>query len=82
MVQQITETRELSNLINQSLTLIEKIKSHPQFKLVEYSPDLTLGDAQQALIELQSELPINYSSNVKNTSRESLNFFTLEDFTS
>jgi hypothetical protein len=72
MVQQMTQTRELSNLINQSLTLIEKIKSHPQFKLVEYSPDLTLGDAQQALIELQSEL--------RNPQGEPINIFALEGF--
>lgn len=82
MVQQITETKELSKLISQSLTLIEKIKSHPQFKLVEYSPDLTLGDAQQALIELQSELPIYPTSKVKNNSGEALNVFALEGFTS
>ncbi|WP_414546626.1 hypothetical protein [Nostoc sp. CCY0012] len=74
MVQQITETRDLSKLINQSLTLIEKIKSHPQFKLVEYSPDVTLGDAQQALIELQSEL--------RNPQGEPINIFALEGFTS
>ncbi|QLE59975.1 hypothetical protein [Nostoc sp. TCL26-01] len=73
MVQQMTQTKELSKLINQSLTLIEKIKNHPQFKLVEYSPDLTLGDAQQALIELQSEL--------RNPQGEPINIFALEGFT-
>jgi hypothetical protein len=72
MVQQITETRELSKLISQSLTLIERIKSHPQFQLIEYSPDLTLGDAQQALIELQSELC--------NSQGEPINIFALEGF--
>jgi hypothetical protein len=70
----MTETRELSKLINQSLTLIEKIKNHPQFKTLNYQPDITLGDAQQALIELQSELC--------NPQGEPINIFALEGFTS
>ncbi|WP_414546067.1 hypothetical protein [Nostoc sp. CCY0012] len=74
MVQQMTQTRELSKLINQSLTLIEKIKSHPQFQTLNYQPDVTLGDAQQALMELQSEL--------RNPQREPINIFALEGFTS
>jgi hypothetical protein len=74
MVQQITETRELSKLITQSLTLIEKIKNHPQFQTLNYQPDITLVDAQQALIELQSELC--------NPQGEPINIFALEGFTS
>ena len=55
MVQKMTESKELSTLIDQSLALIDKIQKHPDFHAVKYSPDLTLGDAQQALLELHWE---------------------------
>ena len=55
MVEKMTENKELSTLINQSLALIDQIQKHPDFKAVKYSPDLTLGDAQQALLELHWE---------------------------
>ena len=51
----MTESKELSTLIDQSLALIHKIQNHPDFQAVQYSPDLTLGDAQQALLELHWE---------------------------
>jgi hypothetical protein len=67
-------TRTIQELINQSLETIQEIKNHPQFKTLNYQPDVTLGDAQQALIELRSEL--------LNQHGEPLNIFALEGFTS
>jgi hypothetical protein len=72
VVQKMTESKELSTLINQSLALIDQIQKHPDFQAVEYSPDLTLGDAQQALLELRWEtLPQS----------EPIKTFSLEGFT-
>ena len=72
MVQKMTESKELSTLINQSLALIDQIQKHPDFQAVEYSPDLTLGDAQQALVELRWQtLPQSQPSKT----------FSLEGFT-
>ena len=50
-----TEQTELTDLVDQALEVIAKIQNHRDFKAVEYSPDLTLGDAQQALLELRWE---------------------------
>ncbi len=55
MVQKMTESKELLSLIDQSLALIDQIQKHPDFKATEYHPDLTLGDAQQAFLELRWE---------------------------
>ena len=55
MVGKITKNQELSNLIDQSLALLNQIQKHPDFQALEYHPDVTLGDAQQALIELHWE---------------------------
>jgi hypothetical protein len=67
-------TRTIQELVNQSLETIQEIKNHPHFKTLNYQPDVTLGDAQQALIELQSEL--------RNPQGEPINIFALEGFTS
>ena len=73
MVEKMTESKELSTLINQSLALIDQIQKHPDFKATEYHPDLTLGDAQQAFLELRWQtLPQS----------EQINFFSLERLTS
>ena len=72
MVEKMTERPELLDLIDQSLALLNKIQKHPDFKSVEYAPDVTLGDAQQALIELRWEsLPQS----------PIINIFALEGFT-
>jgi hypothetical protein len=71
VVQKMTESKELSTLINQSLALIEQIQKHPDFQAVEYSPDLTLGDAQQALLELHWQT-LPQSQPIKNFSLQNL----------
>lgn len=49
------EQIELTNLVDAALELLAKIQNHKDFKAVKYSPDLTVGDAEQALIELRWE---------------------------
>ncbi|MEA5559349.1 hypothetical protein [Nodularia spumigena] len=67
-----TEQTELTDLLDQALEVLAKIKNHRDFKAVEYSPDVTVGDAEQALIELRWEtLPKS----------PRLNIFALESFT-
>ena len=67
-----TEQLELTDLVDQALEVIAKIQNHRDFKAVEYSPDLTVGDAEQALIELRWQtLPQS----------PKLDIFTLEGFT-
>jgi hypothetical protein len=46
----------LHDLIQQAKDLISEIQTHPEVTDLEYSPDVTLGDAQQALNELAWEL--------------------------
>ena len=63
----------LTDLINQSLQLLEEIQQHPDFKNLEYAPDLTIGDAEQALIELKWQtIP----------QPPTINLFSLEGFSS
>jgi hypothetical protein len=65
MVPEIAQSPELLDLIDQSLALLNKIQKHPDFKSVEYAPDVTLGDAQQALIELRwQNLPSPFGAGV------------------
>ena len=61
----------LPELINQAQQLLTQIHQHPQYKAIEYHPDLSIGDAIQALNELRFEvLP----------SLEPLQIFSLEGF--
>ena len=69
---ELTKQTELTDLVDQALELLTKIQKHTDFKAVEYSPDLTVGDAEQALIELRWEtLPQS----------PKLDIFSLEGFT-
>jgi hypothetical protein len=43
----------LSELANQAQQVIQEITQHPEYQQLEYSPDVTIGDAQQAILELQ-----------------------------
>ena len=52
-----TQKTELTELVDQALELLARIQNHRDFKSVEYSPDLTVGDAEQALIELRWSIP-------------------------
>lgn len=49
-------TQSIESLINQAKELITQIQSHPEVQQLEYSPDLNIADAKQALIELSWEL--------------------------
>lgn len=46
----------LSELVNQAQELLTQIRQHPRFKHLQYSPDLSISDACQALGYLQWEL--------------------------
>ncbi len=54
--------KKLSDLITQALTTLNEISAHPQYQAIknQYSPDFTIPDAQQALLELSWELLPNY----------------------
>jgi hypothetical protein len=49
-------SQPVESLIQQAWELLSEIQAHPQVKHLEYSPDATIGDALQALVELQSEI--------------------------
>ncbi|MBW4558742.1 MAG: hypothetical protein KME59_22995 [Trichormus sp. ATA11-4-KO1] len=62
----------LPDLINKTQKLLAQIRKHPDYKSLEYHPDVTLGDAEQALIELRCQtLPPS----------EPIRILSLEDFT-
>ncbi|RCJ39095.1 hypothetical protein A6770_39085 [Nostoc minutum NIES-26] len=64
-------TQPLPELINQAHQLLTQIRQHPQFQALDYHPDLSIGDAIQALNELRfSALP----------SPEPVQIFSLEGF--
>ncbi|MEH1922860.1 hypothetical protein [Nostoc sp.] len=48
----MTNTKTLQELIEQALALLEEIRQHPEFKALEYSPDVMIGDAILAVQEL------------------------------
>ncbi|MBH8577080.1 hypothetical protein I8752_29680 [Nostocaceae cyanobacterium CENA369] len=64
-------SQPLPDLIAQAQQLLTQIRQHPQFQALDYHPDLSIGDAIQALNELSfSALP----------SSEPLQVFSLEGF--
>ena len=64
-------TQPLPELIFQAQQLLTQIRQHPQFQALDYHPDLSIGDAIQALNELSfSALP----------SQQALQVFSLEGF--
>jgi hypothetical protein len=50
------EYKTLIELVNQAQETITQIQQHSSFKHLDYYPDLTIGDADQALGYLQWEL--------------------------
>lgn len=46
----------LAELVSQAQSLLTQIREHPRFKHLQYSPDLSISDACQALGYLQWEL--------------------------
>ncbi|RCJ20533.1 hypothetical protein A6770_31455 [Nostoc minutum NIES-26] len=46
----------LPELINQAQQLLTQIRQHPQFKALDFHPDVNVADAQQVLTELDWEL--------------------------
>jgi hypothetical protein len=48
--------QSLPELINQAQQLMTQIRQHPNFKALNYSPDVTIADAYQALNELRTEI--------------------------
>jgi hypothetical protein len=50
------ESKELRQLIKNAYLALAVIQDSPHFQKVEYSPDLTLGDAVTALEYLEWEL--------------------------
>lgn len=57
---------ELQELIDQAQAAINAIRNHPDYKRIalNYSPDLTIADAQAALQYLQWEISANTSINL------------------
>lgn len=49
-------TQPLPELIAKGQEILEAIRQHPQFKALDFHPDVNVSDAQQALIELGWEL--------------------------
>jgi hypothetical protein len=52
----------LIKLVAASQYLLAQIAEHPDFLALEYQPDLTIGDAQTALVYLQHELETHQKS--------------------
>jgi hypothetical protein len=46
----------LPKLVSQAQEILTQIRQHPRFKHLQYSPDLSISDACQALGYLQWEL--------------------------
>lgn len=46
----------LPELVSQAQQLLIQIKEHPQYKILDFHGDVTAGDAQQFLTELNWEL--------------------------
>ncbi|MBW4616372.1 MAG: hypothetical protein KME21_24475 [Desmonostoc vinosum HA7617-LM4] len=49
----------LHTLVAAAKFILSEIDRHPDFKAINYHPDLTIGDAQTALSYLQCELDGN-----------------------
>jgi hypothetical protein len=49
----------LYTLVDAAKFILNEIAAHPDFIALEYSPDLTIGDAQTALSYLKQELEDN-----------------------
>ncbi|MBD2681560.1 MULTISPECIES: hypothetical protein [Nostoc] len=50
------KTQALPELIAQGQEILSAIRQHPQFKALDFQPDVNVADAQQALTELGWEL--------------------------
>jgi hypothetical protein len=66
----IMEPKTLIELVNQAQSIIHQIRQHPNFKHLDYYPDLTIGDASQALGYLQWELQAQPESHIEPTKLE------------
>ncbi|MHC5917780.1 MAG: hypothetical protein ACYTXE_43970 [Nostoc sp.] len=49
-------TKSLQELVIDAQKILEQIRQHEEFKTLEYSPDVMIGDAIQALSELDLAL--------------------------
>ncbi len=49
-------TKSLTLLVDQARSVLEDIRQHPEFKTLDYSPDVTVGDAIASLAELEHRL--------------------------
>ncbi|MBW4566089.1 MAG: hypothetical protein KME32_34460 [Mojavia pulchra JT2-VF2] len=58
----------LRTLIDAAQLILEEIAKHPDFKALDYQPDLTIVDAQTALSYLKCELESNQKSGVASES--------------
>jgi DnaJ-domain-containing protein 1 len=48
--------QSLPELVNQAQQLLSQIQQHPHFQALRYHPDVTIGDASQAIEELRTEI--------------------------
>ncbi|MBU7587361.1 MAG: hypothetical protein KAF91_31780 [Nostoc sp. TH1S01] len=54
----------LLQLVESAQYLITQIEKHPDYQKLDYQPDLTIGDAQSALLYLKCELEDNQQLSV------------------
>ncbi|RCJ24029.1 hypothetical protein A6770_28700 [Nostoc minutum NIES-26] len=60
---------DMQMLINAGILILNEIAKHPDFKALDYQPDVTIADAQAAITYLKNELESNQqSSSVSKTS--------------
>lgn len=45
-------TQSLQQLVDQAQKILDEIRQHPEFKALDYHPDVMIGDAIQAVREL------------------------------
>jgi hypothetical protein len=55
---------DMQMLINAANFILQEIQKHPDYKALDYQPDVTITDAQAALSYLQCELESKQQASV------------------
>ncbi len=58
----------LQNLVDGAILILAEIARHPDFLSLNYHPDVTIGDAQDALTYIKSELENNQQISLESES--------------
>ncbi|MEA5504425.1 hypothetical protein VB735_15135 [Halotia wernerae UHCC 0503] len=67
------QSKTLIELVIQAQLTINQIREHPNFKYLDYYPDLTIADASQALGYLEWELQSQPELSLNTANLEALN---------